>query len=127
MLVHMLCPEREIVKIDVISCTIPGADGYITILPGHTRLVTEIGVGIVHLETEAEVKRYFISGGFAEVNNEGLDILADMVEVDQEIDVARAKESRYRAQKRLYNATGVDIDRSLASLKRAEIRLQLVT
>ena len=68
----------------------------------------------------------FISGGFADVNNDVLTVLAESAELAQDIDTARAMAAKERAEKRIADhAEQTDVTRAEAALHRALIRLQV--
>ena len=68
----------------------------------------------------------FISGGFADVNNKVLTVLAESAELAEDIDTARAQAAKERAEKRLASqADNVDHARAEAALQRAVERLHV--
>jgi len=118
-------PERLLVKEDVTEVQVPGANGYLGILPQHAPLLSELGCGEMWYVTEAGAKRVLsICNGYLEVQPDHVRILADRAESVDEIDVARAQSALNRANERLLNPLpGVDIARALAALARAQARL----
>ena len=59
---------------------LPASDGYLGILAGHAPLIATIGTGIVTLRHEAKPQRYFIASGMFSVNDNRVQILADVAE-----------------------------------------------
>ena len=118
-------PERLLVREDVTEVQVPGANGYLGILPQHAPLLSELGCGEMWYVTEAGAKRVLsICNGYLEVQPDHVRILADRAESVDEIDVARAQSALNRANERLLNPLpGVDIARALAALARAQARL----
>ncbi len=105
---------------------IPGKDGYLGVLPGHAPLITELAVGEIKFHTGAEEQRLAVAWGFAEVLPDRVTILAETAERPSEIDVARAREAKERAEQRLTSGDPtVDVERSLDALHKAETRLQV--
>lgn len=124
--VQLLSPAKPVAKVRARSVILPGSLGYMTVLPGHAALISELDVGRLTIDKveHGETLQYFISGGYVSVENDQVTILADVVESAKEIDRSRAMKSKERALERLTNQdTAVDLDRSLESLRRAEIRL----
>lgn len=115
---ELVSPERLLVSGEVEQVLVPGAEGDMTILAHHAPVLTTLRPGVLEIgRANGEQQRFFLRGGFAEVNPTGLIVLAqtaiDLVELDagqlaQEIknaeeDLADATEDavRDRAQKRL--------------------------
>ena len=105
---------------------IPGKNGYLGILPGHAPLITELDVGEISYRSNGYTHYIAVAWGFAEVLPDKVTILAERAERGEEIDVARAKEARDRAEKRLHSTDpDTDFDRAEAALRRAEVRLDV--
>jgi F-type H+-transporting ATPase subunit epsilon len=73
-------PERELVDADVAEVTAPGAYGEIGVLPDHAALVTTLETGILSYRTGSATSRIKIAGGFAEVRDNVMTVLADAAE-----------------------------------------------
>jgi F-type H+-transporting ATPase subunit epsilon len=105
---------------------VPGKDGYMGILPGHAPLMGLLGIGTVTYTTASDnTKRYLsVHGGFVEVLENHVRMLADCAERAEEIDVPRARAALQRAQEEGLNpALGVDPGAALLALARAQARL----
>lgn len=88
-----LVAEKEIDKI-----TIPTTCGVITILPDHIPLIATLCSGILEITREKnQVTEMAVSGGFLELHDNQLTILADTAERADEIDLERAEQARQRA------------------------------
>ena len=74
-------PERELVDVDVREVTAPGAYGEIGVLPDHAALVTALEAGVLSYRQDGAVVRLTIGGGFAEVRDNVMTVLADSGEV----------------------------------------------
>ncbi len=118
-------PERLLVKEDATEVYIPGADGMLGILPEHAALLGELGIGELSFVSSAGRRSIFIAGGWVQVLNNEVRVLADRAENISEIDTARAEASLKRAQERLGppTAAGLDVARAINSMRRAEARL----
>ena len=73
-------PERQLVDADVAEVTAPGAYGEIGVLPDHAALVTTLEDGVLSYRSGATVSRLKIGGGFAEVRDNVMTVLADSAE-----------------------------------------------
>ena len=125
---EIVTPEKKVVNTTAEEVQIPGKNGYLGILPGHAPLISELSVGeITYRESSAAgEQRLAVAWGFVEVLPDKVTILAETAERPSEIDVARAKESKERAEQRLTSGdTNVDVERSLDALHRAEVRLEV--
>jgi F-type H+-transporting ATPase subunit epsilon len=124
---EVVTPERQVVHEAVNEAQIPVLGGYIGVLPGHTPLLAEMGIGELSYHVGNRVVSSTAIGGFVEVLADRVIVLADRSERAEEINVARAEAARDRAQKRLAtpNDPNVDWKRAEDSLKRAQVRLQV--
>jgi F-type H+-transporting ATPase subunit epsilon len=124
---EVVTPERQVVLETVNEAQIPVLGGYIGVLPGHTPLLAEMGIGELSYHVGNRVLSCTAFGGFVEVLADRVIVLADTAERAEEINVARAEAARDRAQKLLSNPNDPNIDWKSAeeALKRALVRLQV--
>jgi len=123
---HVVTPERQLLRETVDSLQLPGQKGYLGILPGHAPLITELGYGELSYQKGKEMRHLTVMGGYAEVLADRVTVLAEVAERAEEIDVDRAREAKDRAEK-LLSKTGdpdVDWDAATLALRRSIIRLQ---
>lgn len=126
----VVTPERQLLRKRVAEVQLPGADGYLGVLPMHAPLMTEIGIGELSYHDLAgkESVHLALVRGFAEVLPDRVTVLAETAERAEEIDLARAEAARARAEKRLASGdTNIDWDRASIALQRALIRIQVAT
>src|SRR5271154_1071340 len=125
----IVTPVRELLREAVVEVQLPGADGYLGVLPGAAPLITELGIGELTFHSKgggAASDPIAIIRGFAEVLPERVTVLAETAEFASEIDVARAEAALKRVQERMAsNAQNLDWDRATAALQRALIRIQV--
>ena len=109
------------------SCTIPGAYGEFQVLQNHAALVSLVSVGSVKIEkTDGTTSYMAVSGGYCEVNQNTVKVMAESAEFAEQIDVKRAEEAIKRAQKRLAERSEeIDADRARMALARAMNRLKV--
>jgi F-type H+-transporting ATPase subunit epsilon len=118
-------PERELVREQVDEVQLPGKNGYMGILPGHAPLVGLLGIGMLSYLRGGEKHYMAVHGGFLEVAEDHVRVLADNAEHASEIDVERAQNALRRAQEAGMNpALGVDPAAALEAMTRAQARLE---
>src|SRR5215469_2244349 len=101
MQVAVVTGEREIYRGDAEEVIAPGVEGVLGILPHHAALLTALKTGGMRIKLGGSEDNLFISGGFLEVYNNTVTVLADAAEHADEIDQARAEAARRRAQEAL--------------------------
>ncbi len=102
-------------------------DGEIGILPNHTPLIGTLLEWPVKLKLDGEKDTYVsVSGGFMEVRDNKITILATTAEMPENIDISRANKAKERAEQRLAEANKYDQARANAALKRATGRIKTV-
>ena len=124
--VEVVTAERELYNGEANLVSAPGSEGRLGILPRHAALLTTLAPGDLRIELNGAEEPLFVSGGFLEVSDDNVTVLADTAEHAEEIDQARAAEARRRAQERLAQAQS-NIERAelQAALERAIARLRV--
>jgi len=126
---EIVTPTKVIFKGDVISFSAPGVMGGFQILYNHAPMLSEIGVGVVKLQQPNGSETFYAtSGGFVDVLNNRVIVLAETVESSDEIDKVRAESARDRARQklvaRLMEVDSLEVksalDRALNRIKVAE-------
>ena len=116
---------------DVTKLVVPAAEGQITILPKHAALLSALGAGEMLVFAGDRVDAIAIHGGFVQVLDDQVSVLADAAEHVEDIDLARAEAARERAQRRLAGQdveiprSGVDVLRAQLAMQRAMIRIKV--
>jgi F-type H+-transporting ATPase subunit epsilon len=113
-------------EIDFISA--PGARGRLGILPQHAPLLTALEAGDLYYRRSGEEHHFAVSGGFMQVAENRVIVLADTAERADEIDESRAEESRQRAAEMLRRKdelTQEELQRAETSLRKAATRLKV--
>lgn len=126
--VHIVTAEREVfTETGVDAIVAPGVEGELTILPMHAPLMTMIKPGIMRIVKGGQDTDLAIVGGFLEVKDDRVTILADAAERAEEIDLVRAEEARKRAEQALEErASAEEIAAAAAALQRSLLRLRAV-
>jgi F-type H+-transporting ATPase subunit epsilon len=125
---ELTTPTRLVVSEQVDEVVVPGIEGYFGVLPGHAAFLTTLGIGELTYRIGRDERHVAVAGGFCEVRNDKVIILADTAELPEDIDRARAERARERAEQRLSGRLQEEIDyaRAAAALARALTRLQVV-
>src|SRR5678816_1729380 len=97
-LLEVVTPEREVVRDTVEEIQLPASNGYLGVLPGHTPLLTELGIGALSYKKGNEIRYIAIFGGFAEVLSDRVTVLADVAERAEEINLEAARAAFLVAQ-----------------------------
>lgn len=86
---ELVSPARLLFSGDVASVILPGTEGEMTILPQHAPLLATLKPGVVTVTKDGGAsERIFVRGGFAEVNPQGLTVLAETAILVADLDAA---------------------------------------
>ena len=119
---ELVSPERLLFAGDVESVVVPGTEGEFTVLRDHAPLMSTLKPGIVTIvESTAKRTQLFVRGGFADVNQAGLTILAETATPIEELDTARIEAEIKLADEDMAGATG-DETRRQAQEKLDQLR-----
>ena len=127
---EVVTPERKVFEADVERVEVPGLDGELGILPGHTELVSLLKpAGLLTYHIGNETGEMAISDGFVEVNDDKVTVLANKASRPEDIDLASALKMKERAEQTLQRALAdpdADVVRASIELERASVELLLV-
>lgn len=125
---EIITPRGIYFKNEVSSLTIKLSSGYRTILAGHAPLIGSLSYAPMHLVRDGKTYEYALHGGAINITKEKVSVVCNAIESKFEIDLARAKAAKERAEKRLQNKDpNVDVKRAHLALQRALIRLELAS
>jgi F-type H+-transporting ATPase subunit epsilon len=127
----VVSPEREVLREEGVTLVLaPSVDGQLGILPRHAPLITQLAPGTLELRRGAETQHFSITGGFLEVMNDTVTVLADATENAAEINRERAEAARQTALRDLDEARRTHDDmlttQARLALVRALARLRTV-
>lgn len=125
---EIVTAERMVLSDDNVDMVIaPSVDGEVGILPHHAPLLTLLQIGELRVKKGADEQSIVIAGGFLEVLNNKVTVLADVAERSEEIDTAAAEQARTRAQEALANkgAGGGNLADADAAMRLASLRLRV--
>jgi F-type H+-transporting ATPase subunit epsilon len=123
---EVVTPDRRLVSEVVDEVVLPGSEGSLGVRPGHTPLLTALGIGELMYRRGGDKRHLAIVWGFAEVLPDRVSVLAEIAERAEGIDRERASAARDRALKRLRDRTSeTNFERAQIALQKALIRLQV--
>lgn len=109
----LVSPERRLASVKASEVQIPGADGDMTVMEGHTPTITTLRPGVLTVVHAGGSDEYVVSGGFAEINGAAVSVLAESAlpkgEMTQEVldqMIADAKAAYATAQEGFENEPG---------------------
>lgn len=122
---EVVTPERKVFSEEVEGIVVPATEGFLGVLANHAPLISGLEIGVVNFSQEGKDRTMAISGGFMEVIDNKVIILADTAELGSEIDALRAQDAKQRAEKRLVDKSAeIDYQRAQLALARATARLR---
>jgi F-type H+-transporting ATPase subunit epsilon len=125
--VEMVTAEGRVLSEEADFVRAPGLAGELGVLPNHIPLMTPLKTGEVLVRNDNREQFLFVAGGFLEVLPDKVVILADAAERAEDIDEARAEESRRRAEQLMEQRAGDDAEvaAAAAAMERAMFRLRI--
>ena len=100
----LVSPERLLLSEKVEQVVVPGSEGYFTVLKGHAPFMSTLRPGVLAVSRGSGIERIFVRGGFADVNAEGLTILAERALPLAEVDAAALAEEVRNAEEDVTDA-----------------------
>lgn len=119
----VVSPERLLISEEVEQVTVPGAEGYFTVLKGHAPFMTTLRPGVVEInQGSPDARRLYVRAGFADVTSTGLTILAEHALPMEEVDRARLDQEIREAEEDLHDAGEDAVKRTAAEKRVSELR-----
>lgn len=123
----IITPDRTFYEGQVSMVEFNTTEGEIGVYKKHVPMTVIISPGILTIREEGEVKEAALHSGFAEILQDQVVIMAEIVEWPEEIDVSRAQAALDRAQERLQSKTPeTDLLRAETALQRALARIHVI-
>ena len=122
---EIAAPERAPMQLEAAEVILPGSEGVFAVLPGHTPLLAALGTGVLTVwEVTGDATFFAVNGGFVEVLDNRVVVLAATAETEAELDLERAQAALQRAEERLRKPDAkTDVARAQAALNRAMGRI----
>jgi F-type H+-transporting ATPase subunit epsilon len=129
---EIVTPDRALAREEVDEVVVPGSEGELGILPGHTPLLATLKVGELWYRQGSEKHYLAVAFGFVEVLPDRVTILAQVAERPQDIDIERAERAKRRAEERLAHPaataqSALDFERARVAMMKSLIRLQVAS
>ena len=119
----VVTPERKAVETEADEVELPGSEGYLGILPGHTALITLLKPGVLSFKRGGRSQAFAVSSGFAEIVSDKVSVLVDSAEAGSEIDAASAEREKAKAEEEMKTAGAESLGPIRARLDLAEARI----
>lgn len=126
MRLEIITAEEVIFSDDVEALLAPGSEGELGILPHHAALMTMLQSGELMIRRKGDETFLAVSGGFLEIMDNKVSILADAAERAEDIDEERARVAVERAKERMeMRSADVDLEQAMSQFRRATVRLSV--
>lgn len=123
--VKIVSPDRIVWDSQADEVILPSLTGQLGILTNHAPLLTGLSIGVMRVRSQGKFIPIAVLGGFAEVDENNVNILVNAAELGSTIDVERAQEAKVRAEKVLAgNPSKSEVLQAEQSLERANARLK---
>ncbi len=122
---EIVTPDKLVLSEEVDYVGAPGYEGEFGVLPNHIPFLSALQIGNLYFKKGGRSHFVFVSGGFADVSNNKVTILAESAEKAEDIDIERARKAKERAEQRMAQQRDkVDYARAQAALHRALSRMR---
>lgn len=124
---EIVTPEKKVLDEKVDSVTIPTSSGDVGIMTNHAPMISALRSGVLSFNKGGQVERMVISGGFVEIGNNNVSVLAEFAEAADEIDGEDAKQALDAAGKAIagWQGTAEDYETVKDGFDKAQARAQL--
>ena len=124
---ELVTPEKVAWSAPADFVVLPAFDGEMGVLPGHQPFLVQLAAGEVRVKDKDEVRRFAVSGGFAEIKDDTISLFAETAEQADSIDAERAHQALEKAKAVI--KPGLDpmqLAQMEAAIRRAQVRLRVV-
>jgi F-type H+-transporting ATPase subunit epsilon len=122
----LVTPARKVLEETADSVALPASEGYVTILPRHAPLIATLATGVLTLKSGSRSSSFAVAGGFFEVSDDRVTVLADEALAPADVDAAAARRELEEARAALGRSSGEEQERARRSIERAEAKLAIV-
>jgi F-type H+-transporting ATPase subunit epsilon len=124
MQLDIITAEKVVYSDEVEALLAPGIEGELGILPHHAALMTMLQPGELMVRKDGQETFLAVTGGFLEVMENKVSVLADAAERSEDIDEERAQAAVKSAQERIgMRSADLDLEQAMSQLRRATVRL----
>ncbi len=128
--VSIVTPSKKIFEGEVEYISAPGVLGEFGVLPGHESFMTVLDVGLLDVQPKSQDKfKVLVVGGYFEVDNDNVFVIADEIVTKEEIDVEKAKENAQKYKDELSSLSFDDANykRVRRLMRKYEIMVELAS
>ncbi len=119
--IEIVTPEKRVVALQADEAILPGHPGLFGVRPGHTPFLSVMDDGLLTVKDGTSAQTFHVEGGFVEVGDDKVSVLANNAYPVTAIDVAAAQTQMSDAQGRL---TGLSVDDPRFEIESATVRRQ---
>ncbi len=124
--ITVVTPEKTILDQEADELIVPTTAGQITVLPHHVPLFTQLAEGEIIIKLHGREEQLVVVGGFLEVNEKSITVLADYAVHGKDISAAKAEEAKQRAEKAMKEKkSDIDFATAEAEFRRALLELKV--
>jgi F-type H+-transporting ATPase subunit epsilon len=125
--VEIVTPERRMLSVQADEAIVPGGAGLFGVRPGHTPFLSLLDPGPMTVRDGTSQQIWFVAGGFVEVLDDHVWVLADQAEPAGNIDAEAARRRMEEAQARMKGLGAEDVRYHIeaATVKREAVRMNL--
>jgi len=123
---NLVTPSAAVLSAEVDEVRAPGVSGGFGVRPGHAAFLTELSAGVLTAVSGGKEDYYAVAGGFCEVADNRVTVLAEFAEHASSIDPVEAQHQLEAAQQRLREALDKDLHvrlREEAAVRNAAARI----
>ena len=126
---ELVTPEKVAMQGQADFVVLPAFEGEMGVLPNHEPFLVQLTAGEVRVTENGQVRRFAVSGGFAEIKDNRVSLFAETAEMAEQIDAERAKQSLEKAKAEIAkkDIDPITLAAAEASLRRAQVRLLVAT
>jgi F-type H+-transporting ATPase subunit epsilon len=117
--------DRRLLDVTCDEVQVPGSEGTLGVLPGHTALIATLRVGEVMYRQGKSEHYVALSEGLVEIAHDEVTVLTESAELPEEIDVEAARQAASEAEVELFAAGNPDWAEAQARLEKANARIHV--
>ncbi len=106
--VEIVSPEQLVFSQDASSVTVPGVEGYFTVMGEHAPLMSILKHGFVTVQADKDTKSFYVGGGFVDVSPKGVSILAEVAKTSADFSEEQIQQEIKIAKEQLQKAKDAD-------------------
>ncbi len=124
--ISIVTPEKTVIDEEADEVIIPTAEGEIAVLPEHIPLLSQIAPGEVVIKNGGNTHYLVVMGGFLEISNNTITVLADFAIRAKDVNTAKAEEAKEHAQRVMHEkASGDEFNVAQKAFMRAILELKI--